>query len=52
MSNPPNPTNNDLNGSRDGHGPLRHAEQYTAESIVSVHPGQSIQQFGDKPKIK
>ena len=39
MSDPPNPTNNDLNGSRDGHGPLQDTGRYTAERIVSIHPG-------------
>ena len=52
MSDLLNPTNNGPNESRASHEPLRDAEQYTAESIVSVHPGQSIRQFGDKPKIK
>ena len=40
MSDPPNPTNNDLNGSRASHGPLQDTERYTAERIiVSIHPG-------------
>ena len=39
MSDPPNPTNNDPNGSRASHGPLQDTERYTAESIVSIHPG-------------
>ena len=39
MSDPPNLTNNDLSGSRASHGPLQDAERYTAERVVSIHPG-------------
>ena len=39
MSDPPNPTNNDPNRSQANHGLLQDTERYTAESIVSIHPG-------------
>ena len=39
MSDPPNSTNNDPNGSRASYGPLQDTERHTAERIVSIHPG-------------